>query len=202
MNAKHEHHCSGKTVNYTSIYLISFFDLVFQQVSFWPEDEENGGSELTMSSQLRKTRSMDSSCLELRPGPPSGNVPSATYQGPTSHLSSALSRARSEANLHASTLSLDPGKFFPLLHFYQNLGKNNVRRIFETTKLKGYSPNVEYPNMGGECKSERIEILIRSCIYTRIGCAVNGECENATPHGPFYFNEYQWSATYRVGLNT
>ncbi|KAK1130057.1 hypothetical protein K0M31_019741 [Melipona bicolor] len=61
-----------------------------------------------MSSQLRKTRSMDSSCLELRPGPPSGNVPSATYQGPTSHLSSVLSRARSEANLHASTLSLDP----------------------------------------------------------------------------------------------
>ncbi|XP_050593358.1 trichohyalin isoform X2 [Bombus affinis] len=79
-----------------------------RQVSFWPEDEENGGSELTMSSQLRKTRSMDSSCLELRPGPPSGNVPSTTYQGPTSHLSSVLSRARSEANLHASTLSLDP----------------------------------------------------------------------------------------------
>ncbi|CAK9834077.1 Brain-specific angiogenesis inhibitor 1-associated protein 2 [Anthophora retusa] len=79
-----------------------------RQVSFWPEDEENGGSELTMSSQLRKTRSMDSSCLELRPGPPSGNVPSATYQGPTSHLPTVLSRARSEANLHASTLSLDP----------------------------------------------------------------------------------------------
>ncbi|XP_012147623.1 insulin receptor substrate 53 kDa isoform X2 [Megachile rotundata] len=79
-----------------------------RQVSFWPEDEENGGSELTMSSQLRKTRSMDSSCLELRPGPPSGNVPSATYQGPSSHLPTALSRARSEANLHASTLSLDP----------------------------------------------------------------------------------------------
>lgn len=181
-----------RLITIIDIYLISFFDLVFQQVSFWPEDEENGGSELTMSSQLRKTRSMDSSCLELRPGPPSGNVPSATYQGPTSHLSSALSRARSEANLHASTLSLDPGKFFPLLHFYQNLstGKNNsLKRIFETTKR--YSPN-----MGGGCKSERIEILIRSCIYTsRIGCAVNGECENATPHGPFYFNEYQWSAT-------
>ncbi|CAL7933117.1 unnamed protein product [Xylocopa violacea] len=79
-----------------------------RQVSFWPEDEDNGGSELTMSSQLRKTRSMDSSCLELRPGPPSGNVPSSTYQGPSSHLSSALSRARSEANLHASTLSLGP----------------------------------------------------------------------------------------------
>ncbi|XP_017884924.1 zinc finger CCCH domain-containing protein 13 [Ceratina calcarata] len=79
-----------------------------RQVSFWPEDEENGGSELTMSSQLRKTRSMDSSCLELRPGPPSGNVPNSSYQGPASHLSSALSRARSEANLHASTLSLDP----------------------------------------------------------------------------------------------
>ncbi|XP_076381480.1 insulin receptor substrate 53 kDa [Megalopta genalis] len=79
-----------------------------RQVSFWPEDEENGGSELTMSSQLRKTRSMDSSCLELRPGPPSGNVSSTTYQGPSSHLPTALSRARSEANLHASTLSLDP----------------------------------------------------------------------------------------------
>ncbi|XP_076764715.1 insulin receptor substrate 53 kDa [Xylocopa sonorina] len=79
-----------------------------RQVSFWPEDEDNGGSELTMSSQLRKTRSMDSSCLELRPGPPSGNVQSSAYQGPSSHLSSALSRARSEANLHASTLSLGP----------------------------------------------------------------------------------------------
>ncbi|XP_015439020.1 PREDICTED: uncharacterized protein LOC107193986 [Dufourea novaeangliae] len=79
-----------------------------RQVSFWPESEENGGSELTMSSQLRKTRSMDSSCLELRPGPPSGNVSSTTYQGPSSHLPTALSRARSEANLHASTLSLDP----------------------------------------------------------------------------------------------
>ncbi|XP_043251422.1 uncharacterized protein LOC122396800 [Colletes gigas] len=79
-----------------------------RQVSFWPEDEENGGSELTMSSQLRKTRSMDSSCLELRPGPPSGNMSSTTYQGPSSHLSTVLSRARSEANLHASTLSLDP----------------------------------------------------------------------------------------------
>ncbi|XP_076233942.1 insulin receptor substrate 53 kDa [Calliopsis andreniformis] len=79
-----------------------------RQVSFWPEDEENGGSELTMSSQLRKTRSMDSSCLELRPGPPSGNVSNTTYQGLSSHPPTALSRARSEANLHASTLSLDP----------------------------------------------------------------------------------------------
>lgn len=52
-------------------------------------------------------------------------------------------------------------------------------------------------------KSERIEILIRSCVYIyiygiTIGYATNGECENATPHDPFYFNEYQWS--YRVGV--
>ncbi|KAK2577135.1 hypothetical protein KPH14_003297 [Odynerus spinipes] len=79
-----------------------------RQVSFWPEDEENGGSELTMSSQLRKTRSMDSSCLELRLGPPSGNPPSSAHHGPPPHLPAALSRARSEANLHASTLSLGP----------------------------------------------------------------------------------------------
>ncbi|XP_047358428.1 general transcriptional corepressor trfA isoform X1 [Vespa velutina] len=79
-----------------------------RQVSFWPEDEENGGSELTMSSQLRKTRSMDSSCLELRLGPPSGNTPSSAHHGPPPHLPAVLSRARSEANLHASTLSLGP----------------------------------------------------------------------------------------------
>ncbi|XP_011497290.1 PREDICTED: uncharacterized protein LOC105361735 [Ceratosolen solmsi marchali] len=83
-----------------------------RQVSFWPEDEENGGSELTMSSQLRKTRSMDSSCLELRLGPPqSQSTGSGLHhghgQGPT-HLPPALARARSEANLHASTLSLGP----------------------------------------------------------------------------------------------
>ncbi|KYQ49209.1 Brain-specific angiogenesis inhibitor 1-associated protein 2, partial [Trachymyrmex zeteki] len=81
-----------------------------RQTSFWPEDEENGGSELTtMSSQLRKTRSMDSSCLELRLGPLPGNPPSSGgHFGPALHLPAALSRARSEANLHASTLSLGP----------------------------------------------------------------------------------------------
>ncbi|XP_020300106.1 zinc finger CCCH domain-containing protein 13 isoform X2 [Pseudomyrmex gracilis] len=81
-----------------------------RQTSFWPEDEENGGSELTtMSSQLRKTRSMDSSCLELRLGPLPGNPSSSgSHLGPAQHLPAALSRARSEANLHASTLSLGP----------------------------------------------------------------------------------------------
>ncbi|XP_077258039.1 insulin receptor substrate 53 kDa isoform X2 [Temnothorax americanus] len=81
-----------------------------RQTSFWPEDEENGGSELTtMSSQLRKTRSMDSSCLELRLGSLPGNPPSSGgHLGPALHLPAALSRARSEANLHASTLSLGP----------------------------------------------------------------------------------------------
>lgn len=84
---------------------------ILQQTSFWPEDEENGGSELTtMSSQLRKTRSMDSSCLELRLGPLPGNPQSSGgHLGPTPHLPAVLSRARSEANLHASTLSLGPG---------------------------------------------------------------------------------------------
>ncbi|XP_012271669.1 trichohyalin [Orussus abietinus] len=79
-----------------------------RQVSFWPEDEENGGSELTMSSQLRKTRSMDSSCLELRLGPPTGSAPSSAHHGGPPHLPPVLSRARSEVNLHASTLSLGP----------------------------------------------------------------------------------------------
>ncbi|XP_011176216.1 trichohyalin isoform X2 [Solenopsis invicta] len=81
-----------------------------RQTSFWPEDEENGGSELTtMSSQLRKTRSMDSSCLELRLGPLPGNSQSSSgHLGPAHHLPAALARARSEANLHASTLSLGP----------------------------------------------------------------------------------------------
>ncbi|XP_043463055.1 uncharacterized protein DDB_G0287625 [Leptopilina heterotoma] len=78
-----------------------------RQVSFWPDDEENGGSELTMNSQLRKTRSMDSSCLELRLGPSPGNSTLVHQSGPP-HLPPALSRARSEANLHASSLSLGP----------------------------------------------------------------------------------------------
>ncbi|XP_046422527.1 zinc finger CCCH domain-containing protein 13 isoform X1 [Neodiprion fabricii] len=77
-----------------------------RQVSFWPEDDENGGSELTLSSQLRKTRSMDSSCLELRLGPPPGNNATQNHGPPLHHI--ALSRARSEANLHASSLSLGP----------------------------------------------------------------------------------------------
>ncbi|XP_033213872.1 uncharacterized protein LOC117170934 [Belonocnema kinseyi] len=78
-----------------------------RQVSFWPDDEENGGSELTMNSQLRKTRSMDSSCLELRLGPTPVNSTLMHQSGPP-HLPPALSRARSEANLHASSLSLGP----------------------------------------------------------------------------------------------
>ena len=88
---------------------------LLQQVSFWPEDEENGGSELTtMSSQLRKTRSMDSSCLELRLGPPqSQSTGSGLGHGHVGqgHMGTAMSRARSEANLHASTLSLGPGEW-------------------------------------------------------------------------------------------
>lgn len=56
---------------------------------------------------------MDSSCLELRLGPLPGNPPSsAGHLGPVSHLPAALARARSEANLHASTLSLGPGTSF------------------------------------------------------------------------------------------
>ena len=81
-------------------------------MSFWPEDEDNGGSELTMSSQLRKTRSMDSSCLELRVGSTQsqspGNVLQSHGQGPP-HMSATLSRARSEVNIHASTISLGTG---------------------------------------------------------------------------------------------
>lgn len=65
-----------------------------------------------MSSQLRKTRSMDSSCLELRLGPLPGNSQSSSgHLGPAHHLPAALARARSEANLHASTLSLGPGTY-------------------------------------------------------------------------------------------
>lgn len=80
-------------------------------MSFWPDDEDNCGSELTMSSQLRKTRSMDSSCLELRlgPPPPPGHPPNSLHHGGVHHLAPALSRAKSEANIHASSLSLGPG---------------------------------------------------------------------------------------------
>lgn len=96
-----------------------------------------------MSSQLRKTRSMDSSCLELRPGPPSGNVSNTTYQGPSSHLSTALSRARSEANLHASTLSLDPGKSSSVIQFlYQQLIPLFYRHAKAFIEMKNLHPNI------------------------------------------------------------
>ncbi|CAD1478994.1 unnamed protein product [Heterotrigona itama] len=134
-----------------------------RQVSFWPEDEENGGSELTMSSQLRKTRSMDSSCLELRPGPPSGNVPSATYQGPTSHLSSVLSRARSEANLHASTLSLDPvgSRLFGVMLTLQTLrGDGECENTTPQSFLFQPKPMVEY--VSNESTS-RLEHVTNAC---------------------------------------
>lgn len=104
-----------------------------QQVSFWPEEDENGGSELTMSSQLRKTRSMDSSCLELRLGPTSGHQSASSNQNSHMTLPSALSRARSEANIHASSLSLGPGIH---IYIYANLikcksPKNSFMHLFQ-----------------------------------------------------------------------
>lgn len=117
------------------INLLEQVKFSFQQVSFWPEDEENGGSELTMSSQLRKTRSMDSSCLELRLGPSSANSTSMGHHGPPPHLPPTLSRARSEANLHASTLSLGPGELLFLLSIPPER-LNRFRRNAQSPSLK------------------------------------------------------------------
>ena len=77
-----------------------------QQVSFWPENDENGGSESTFSSQLRKTRSMDNSSLELRMCQTNG-----VNHDSSIHNNANLSKARSEANIHSSTLSLGHGKY-------------------------------------------------------------------------------------------
>nr|CAD7408479.1 unnamed protein product [Timema cristinae] len=73
-----------------------------EQVSFWPEEDVYSSprspnvedDRLSLASQLRKTKSMDASCLDMR-----------SINDATSPLK-PLSRAKSEFNLSASTHSL------------------------------------------------------------------------------------------------
>lgn len=70
-----------------------------RQVSFWPDDDVDA-DRLSLSSQLRKTKSMDASCLDMR------SIGDAVAHSPLK----PLSRAKSDFNLAASTHSLDQGE--------------------------------------------------------------------------------------------
>lgn len=80
-----------------------------------PDDSESA-DRLSVSSQLRKTKSMDASCLDVR------SINDMTAAGPSTPK--PLSRARSEFNLAASSHSLAHGKS-PLTqahtHIYINI---------------------------------------------------------------------------------
>jgi hypothetical protein len=85
-----------------------------QQVSFWPDEDLYSSprspnvedDRLSIASQLRKTKSMDASCLDMR-----------SINDATSPMK-PLSRAKSDFNLTASTHSLVQGKFFCSLLIY------------------------------------------------------------------------------------
>lgn len=86
---------------------------VLQQVSFWADEEvyasPRGGlggavsadelERMSLNSQLRKTRSMDASCLDVR-----------SLDRAASPAALPLSRAKSDFNLNASNHELEDGK--------------------------------------------------------------------------------------------
>jgi BAI1-associated protein 2 len=96
------------------MFLISPF---LQQVTFWPEEDiytqprnsasaEDLEERMSLSSQLRKTKSMDASCLDIRA---IGDLaPTSPMSGGASSLL-PLTRAKSEFNLTASNSSLVQG---------------------------------------------------------------------------------------------
>lgn len=63
-------------------------------MSFWRDDDLSDEDGISLASQLRKTKSMDASCLDIRS---INDAPSPMKP---------LSRAKSEYNLNSSTLSL------------------------------------------------------------------------------------------------
>nr|CAD7453900.1 unnamed protein product [Timema tahoe] len=95
--ARHE----NKTFNCPKDHVL-VSSVPLQQVSFWPEEDVYSSprspnvedDRLSLASQLRKTKSMDASCLDMR-----------SINDATSPLK-PLSRAKSEFNLSASTHSL------------------------------------------------------------------------------------------------
>lgn len=85
--------------------------MFLQQVSFWPDEDLYSSprspnvedDRLSIASQLRKTKSMDASCLDMR-----------SINDVTSPMK-PLSRAKSDFNLTASTHSLVQGKSHPVV---------------------------------------------------------------------------------------
>jgi len=85
--------------------------MFLQQVSFWPDEDLYSSprspnvedDRLSIASQLRKTKSMDASCLDMR-----------SINDATSPMK-PLSRAKSDFNLTASTHSLVQGKSLPVI---------------------------------------------------------------------------------------
>lgn len=101
LNFPSENHLHSKSISLT----LRCERLPLQQLRYWQDDETtssrvNNAEEdgLSMTSQLRKTKSMDASCLDVR----SINDVSSALK--------PLSRAKSEYNLNSSTHSLVQGK--------------------------------------------------------------------------------------------
>ncbi|XP_075231692.1 insulin receptor substrate 53 kDa [Lycorma delicatula] len=94
----------AKTREYLPESVEAMFTNRLRQVSFWSEEEGGPGSprveddRVSLSSQLRKTKSMDASCLDVR----AINDISSPGLGPHT----TLTRAKSDFNLTASTHSL------------------------------------------------------------------------------------------------
>jgi hypothetical protein len=97
-------------IHTTSVRRFPFMqhNLFLQQVSFWPDEDLYSSprspnvedDRLSIASQLRKTKSMDASCLDMR-----------SINDATSPMK-PLSRAKSDFNLTASTHSLVQGECF------------------------------------------------------------------------------------------
>lgn len=84
---------------------------LFQNISFWNDNNIDGDSprhgmdddRLSVGCQLRKTKSVDASCLDMRA---MGDMNSSHMASP----SRPLTRAKSDFNLNSSTSSLIHGK--------------------------------------------------------------------------------------------
>ncbi|KAK6642999.1 hypothetical protein RUM43_004502 [Polyplax serrata] len=90
----------ARTREYLPDAVENMFAMKLRQLSIWQDDENFAGEphlldddRISISSQLRKTKSMDASCLDLRSINDVGSV-------------KPLSRAKSEFNLNSSTNSL------------------------------------------------------------------------------------------------
>lgn len=96
--------------------------LKLQQVSFWLEDDVGSprmdDDKVSLSSQLRKTKSMDASCLDVR----------ALNDISSPVLNYPLSRAKSDFNLNASSQSLNRSTSLILLFLLNKTDINFSRQ--------------------------------------------------------------------------